>query len=214
MWLEYLAHSCFLMTAENGYRVMIDPYDRDLGYKPIQRKTDVILVSHQHPDHSNIGGIPGNTKIFSSSGSFKTDNVQVKGMVGKHGGSSNSGFTLVFSIIMDGIKFSHLGDLGEVPQGPMLDFLEGTQVMMLPVGGTYTLDPVRAKEVIEIIRPSIAIPMHYMTASLDKTRYPLGPVEDFTALFAKTRIIRESSMEITGDNLPDTTEIVIMNYTY
>ncbi|MCL5036696.1 MAG: MBL fold metallo-hydrolase [Chloroflexi bacterium] len=214
MQIEYLAHSCFLLTSQSGFRVMIDPYDPKIGYGKIQRHTDLILVTHSHTDHNNISGVPGAAKVFASAGEKDFNGVKVSAMISMHGGNPEDKFNLVFSISMDGIKIAHMGDLGEIPGGPLLDFLEGTQVLMIPVGGKFTIDAVQAQKIVELIKPSVVIPMHFRTAAIDRVRLPLAPVEDFSSLFANTKILRESVFEIKAGDLPEKTEVVVMNHTY
>ena len=214
MQIEYLAHSCFLLTSKSGFRVMIDPYGPEIGYGKIQRHADLILVTHSHPDHDNINGVPGAARVFASAGEKDFDGVKVSAMISMHGGNPEDKFNLVFSISMDGIKLAHLGDLGEIPSVSLLDFLEGTQVLMIPAGGHFTIDAAQAKKIVEMLKPSIVIPMHFRTASIDRVRVPLAPVEDFSSLFANTKILRESVLEIKAGDLPEKTGIVVMNHTY
>ncbi len=78
---------------------------------------------------------------------------------------------------------------------------------MVPVGGVYTIDANRAREVVNQLKPRVVIPMHYKTPHLS---FELGSLEDFTSYFERVR--REKHWQGTKDDLPSEQEVDVLDY--
>ncbi|MBR2441872.1 MAG: MBL fold metallo-hydrolase [Clostridia bacterium] len=162
MKIEYLGHSCFLLTSAKGVRVLTDPYTK-VGYElPQGLQADIITVSHGHFDHNYTQAVCNQPIILDTVEDFTQGEVEIHGEESFHDPKQGAlrGKNIIFKITMDGIVFCHFGDLGEAYNNTLKDKLQA-DVWLLPVGGTYTIDPVQAKEYIEKCQPKLVIPMHY-----------------------------------------------------
>ena len=115
---------------------------------------------------------------------------------------------------MDGLEICHLGDLGEECTSSLLEALLPVHVLLIPVGGNYTIDAEQAKEYVDRIMPSIVVPMHYKTKGLN---IDIERVDRFTDLFdeeaEEIEIIdsEECELEFFRDDISDdSTQIIIM----
>lgn len=163
MKIEYLGHSCFCLQNEKGMRIITDPYTR-VGYElPDGLEAEIVTTSHGHDDHNYTAVISGNPQILSKEGAYVCDGVQI---VGKHTwhdpkhGALRGG-NVMFRFALDGVHICHFGDLGEAYSEEIGAFLQGADVWLIPVGGTYTIDAEQAMEYIRKGKPKLVIPMHY-----------------------------------------------------
>ena len=170
MDIQYLGHSCFKLRGKAG-SVVCDPYDKSVGLKLPNLTGDITTVSHGHGDHSNSGAISGTARrrttfVIDEPGEYEVEKISVFGHQTFHDGKKGKerGENIVYAIEVDEVRTVHLGDLGHELSDKMLDELDGVDVLLVPVGGVYTIDAKQALKVIEAISPSIAIPMHYKTS--------------------------------------------------
>jgi L-ascorbate metabolism protein UlaG (beta-lactamase superfamily) len=194
MKIKYLAHSSFLITADDGTRIITDPYTSGQGikYAPIEETADIVTVSHDHGDHNNIAGIKGNPQIVRESGTVK--GVTFKAVTTAHdaNGGSERGKNTVMCMQVSGVRVVHLGDLGHFLTDNQVTEIHKVHVLLVPVGGFYTIDAATATEVAEQVRARVIIPMHYKT---DKSAdMPIEGVDAF--LKAKDNVVRVGSSEI------------------
>ena len=94
--------------------------------------------------------------------------ITIQGVESYHDSSSGKdrGVNIIYRIEIDDISVTHLGDLGHVLDNKQLEVLNGTDILLIPVGGKYTLDAKKAVEVVSQIEPRIVIPMHYKIPGL------------------------------------------------
>ncbi len=173
MKIEYFGHSCFRIISDKGTCVVTDPYTK-VGYElPKDVLTDLVTVSHSHFDHNYIYGLRGPRVVIQNADDYAFDDVKISGFVCNHDekGGALRGKNIVFTIKVDGLRVCHLGDLGEPCSKEILGKIGKVDVLLIPVGGTYTIDALQAKEYVEKVQPKIVIPMHYKPAdgSLDIT---------------------------------------------
>jgi L-ascorbate metabolism protein UlaG (beta-lactamase superfamily) len=169
MKIQYLGHSCFKLTESTGISVVTDPY-QGIGYElPKGITATAVTVSHNHFDHNNIVAIDGNPTILRREGFFDLGGVEITGIKSYHDeeGGSLRGENLIYKFRMDGLDICHLGDLGEECSAELLELLLPVNILLIPVGGKYTIDSERAKEYVDQLMPEIVIPMHYKTKSSD-----------------------------------------------
>jgi L-ascorbate metabolism protein UlaG (beta-lactamase superfamily) len=181
MDIRFFGHACFQLTDEEGRRVIVDPcepgaFGGALDYHPPQGRADVVLVSHEHADHSYVRGVQGRPVVLRDSGeaagvSFRAVKVPHDRLAGRVRGT-----LMAFCLQMDGVRCCHLGDLGDTLSPDQVAGIGDVDVLMVPVGGTYTIDARTAWDVVEQLEPRIVIPMHYRT---ERTLLPLDPVTEF-----------------------------------
>ena len=179
-----IGHAKFLIELENGLRIVTDPYDASCGYLVTPVPADVVLVSHDHHDHSAVDTIPGAPRVISQTGSYDLDDgVTVTAVEAFHDDAEGAkrGKTLLFAIRAEGLNAVHLGDLGHIPTQEQIDALGPVDVLMVPVGGFYTIDAAQAKETAALLGARIILPMHYRTRA--NADWPIALAEAFTGLY-------------------------------
>jgi L-ascorbate metabolism protein UlaG (beta-lactamase superfamily) len=213
MYITWLGHSCFKLqdkTGSDGITLVTDPFfDEATGLKMPHFEADIVTVSHGHKDHNNIAALRGNPFIIDGAGEYEVKSVGVQGVESFHDdkGGAGGGKNIIFRFDMDDITITHLGDLGHVLDPKQLEVLEGTDILLIPIGGTYTLNAQKAVEVISQIEPRIIIPMHYSVPGL---KINLDGVEKFIKELSLTPRY-EDKLKISKKDLPqEDMELVIL----
>ena len=168
MKISWLGHSCFKIESDGGKIIVTDPFDEAVGYPLPKAKADVVTVSHDHHDHNHVAAIGGNPAVVRGPGKKAAAGIEFEGVASYHDdrGGKRRGKNTIFSFEMDGVRICHLGDLGHLLSEEDAAALGDVDVLMIPVGGVYTLDAGGAKKVVGQIRPKVVIPMHFMTPAL------------------------------------------------
>jgi len=171
MIITWQGQSCFKIqdkVGSEGITLVTDPFDKSLGLKVPNFEADIITVSHDHVDHNNVAAFRGTPKVVKSAGEYDIKGVMIEGILSYHDENQGKerGNNIIYRIEIDDITICHLGDLGHVLDNKQLERLEGIDILLVPVGGKYTLDAKRAVEVISQIEPRIVIPMHYKTKDM------------------------------------------------
>ena len=181
MYIKWLGQSCFKIqtkTGSDGITVTTDPFDKKTGLKVPGFESDIVTVSHDHDDHNNVKSIKGDPFVIDTPGEYDVKTILVHGIKSYHDKKKGAerGMNTIYRIEMDDISVTHLGDLGHKLEAKQLEALIGTDILLVPVGGKFTLDAKGAAEVVAQIEPRIVIPMHY---KIDGLKYDLDPVTKF-----------------------------------
>lgn len=195
MEIKYLGHSSFLIKTKTA-RIVTDPYDPEMvGLKFPKTEADVVTVSHQHPDHNqykNISGINGvNPLMIDMPGEFEKMGVRIFGFQTFHDKTKGSdrGENIMYKFESEGISILHCGDLGQIPEESFLESIGEVDILMVPVGGFFTIDADEAFQFVKKVEPTIVIPMHYNSEKLNQKNFDkLTPVSDFTKKFGLDHI--------------------------
>lgn len=180
MRLQYFGHSCFRLISDTGTTIVCDPYDENMvGLTMPRTRTDVVTVSHHHADHDCTTNIVGGYALLDCKVTCACDDIAIDTIETWHDEEKGAkrGADIVFTFVVDGIKVAHLGDIGFVDPH-VVKALRGFDVIMLPVGGVYTVDAKAAAELAAAINPKIIVPMHYMTSA---HKFALGGLDKFIA---------------------------------
>jgi len=205
--LRWFGHACFRI--KGTLTVVIDPFhERDVGYPTPDSEADVVLVTHDHFDHNRTDVIKGDFEVIKAPGEYEVRGVKFRGIPSYHDNSKGAlrGKNTIYVFEMDGIKFCHLGDLGEVLSEEKADEIGDVDVLMIPVGGHFTIGPEEAGEVVSKLSPKVTIPMHYKTPVIN---FPIRPVDEF--LKGKDNVKRFSQSEVEVE-LPEKPEIWVLQY--
>ena len=169
MIITPLGHSCFLLEESTGTTVVTDPYSSDIGITLPPVSANVVTVSHPHYDHNNVKAVSGNPLVIDKPGMYEVEGVQIFGLNTFHDeeGGKKRGSNVIFNIRMDGVNVCHLGDVGHGPSPLMIESIGPVDILLVPVGGTYTIDAEIAKEYVDRLMPNVIIPMHYKDDSIE-----------------------------------------------
>lgn len=210
----YYGHAAFLVEARGGTRLILDPYlsgglEGSIGYDPITDEADCVIASHDHEDHAATYTIAGQPLILLQPSWATVGEVEIAGIRVFHdgsGGSERGSNTVV--VLDDGeIRLTHLGDLGHELDAESIKAVGSVDVLLVPVGGFYTVDAVSAAAVVEALSPAIVIPMHYKTDRID---FPIAPVSDFLARRTNVEYRDGSSLELTREILPSVQATIVL----
>lgn len=166
MRLRFLGHACFLIEFESGKSLLIDPYQPGglggkLRYQPIPVEPSWVLTTHAHRDHSDTSWLGGEYEVIAG-GIFPEFTVEVfEADHDEFGGALRGGQTNLFLIEFEGIRLLHCGDLGERLTRERVAEFGHVDILIVPVGGYFTLGPAAASELIDILRPICVVPCHY-----------------------------------------------------
>jgi L-ascorbate metabolism protein UlaG (beta-lactamase superfamily) len=216
MKIKWYGHAAFLITSDEGIKIIIDPYEPgafggQLSYGKIKDQADIVIISHDHGDHNYTKDLPGTPQIIKGSSSKTIKGISIKGISTYHDPSKGSerGTNTVFTLKIDQIQLCHLGDLGHLLRDKELAEIGPVDILLIPVGGFFTIDPNEATQVAEQIKPKILIPMHFKTA---KCGFPIVPVEDFLKGKKNTKRSKASEVNIDKTSLPQQMEIIVLEY--
>lgn len=210
MDITWFGHACFRLS-ERGVAIVTDPFTEELGYARPRIRADAVTISHDHPGHNNRVGFRGSPRFFDGPGEYEVRDVFITGIATYHDARRGAvrGNNTVFLFDFDGLTVCHLGDLGHVPDQKQVEALSDVDVLLIPVGGTHSLEVSKAAEVISLVEPRVVIPMHYKTP-LEKDR--LEGVEKFFKEMGLAPIPPQAELSVTRSGLPDETEVVVLDY--
>jgi L-ascorbate metabolism protein UlaG (beta-lactamase superfamily) len=215
MQISWLGHAAFRLqgkTSTDTVTIITDPYKGEkVGLKLPRLEGDIVTISHDHDDHNNIDAVKGEPFLIRGAGEYEVKGVYVEGIHSFHDAEKGAkrGDNVMYRFELEDISIVHLGDLGHELDDKQLERLEGTDILLVPVGGVYTIDAQKAVAVINQIEPRIVIPMHYKVPGL---AFDLGTLDQFLkAIAIKPR--REEKLKITKKDLPqDDMELVVLEF--
>lgn len=215
MKIKFLGHAAFKVTTDQGTRIIFDPYESGafggaISYGKITEGADIVITSHDHNDHNYTQDIQGEFIHIQKEGSFEIKDVKGVEIPTFHdpSGGQDRGKNLISVVSADGMKLVHMGDIGHELDEATVKKIGKVDVMLIPVGGFFTVDADAASKIMDAVSPKVTIPMHYKTAKCD---FPIGAVETFIKGKTNVKIRdKESEIEIKKDALPATPEIVVL----
>lgn len=212
MDIIYLGHSSFRIKGKT-MTLVTDPFDgKTLGFKFPKTEANIVTVSHNHGDHNQSTEVEGNPKVVDGPGEYEIGGVSIFGTPTYHDNKKGEerGHNTVYSITFENINVCHLGDLGHKLTEEQIGQIGAVDILLIPVGGHYTIDAQQASEVASQLEPKIVIPMHFKVDGLNaEVGDKLGTVEDFVKELG-IEPIRDSKYSVTYDKLPEDRQLVIL----
>lgn len=214
MDITSLGHASFKIRTKTT-ALVTDPFDSQMvGLKfPKHTEANIVTISHAHPDHNMAAAVEGSPFVISGPGEYEVAGIGIVGISVWHDDSQGSkrGKNTMYRFEVDGICIVHCGDLGHVLSTEHIEDLGNVDILMIPVGGSFTIDASQAADVVKEIEPSIVIPMHYkvdgLSANLAKE---LQPVSVFLEEMGKKDTIKQPKLTITKDKLPGELQVVVL----
>ena len=210
MKLSYYGHACIALHLADGTALVIDPFDPSIPYPVCSVACDAALMSHGHFDHNYTKALSGDFQTIDAPGEYTVGGAKITAVPCFHDkeGGAKRGRNLIFRIEAEGLTIAHLGDLGHLPDEEQLAALTGLDLMLIPIGGFYTIDTPEAEEIVSLAKPRCAVAMHYKIHADDPN--PISTCEAFAADMSAARMPNE--IEITAQSASTLPAAVIMDY--
>jgi L-ascorbate metabolism protein UlaG (beta-lactamase superfamily) len=217
MEIIWHGHSFFEIKSKenkNQIRIVIDPFSKEVGLRVKKVEADILLISHGHYDHNNKSAVSGNYFLVDSAGEYEVKGVFVKAINSFHDNveGKERGENLIFVIESENLRVCHLGDLGQKELSEkQIEEIGRVDVLLIPVGGIYTISAKEAVKILEQLEPKIAVPMHY---NLPKLKIKLDSPEKFLKLLGIKSLSPEKKLSIKKEDLLQReTKIILLEVT-
>lgn len=231
--IEWYGHSCFLITAGSGAKILIDPFDPGkFPYSLPEGPVTLVFASHDHSDHNHLEGVDYRLAVKGGrAGAMVTDPLRAIPRYGTYAFSEDStdyslevvpafhdesegekrGPNVMSVWEVDGIRIVHMGDLGCELDDKQIEVIGRPDVLLIPVGGYYTIDAETARSMVRQLSARIVVPMHFKTKALGE-RIPIAGVDEFIKGWDKITIADGSVLTVGAGELPEGPEVVLLKY--
>lgn len=224
MRIRWYGHAAFGLLPTEGPRVITDPYTPEgVGYPPIRDEADLVLISSDDDDaHCRADLIPGRPAVLNAlevaqnGGRAEAAGLEVTAIEAAewdhHPEHAVPGQNGMYRFTLDGIACAHMGDVGNPLTEAQQNFFAGTDILFALAGGYLTIELPDLMEMIHRLRPRLVIPMHFRTLTY-RPRNTMW-IESFLSHFRDEDVdfAFDHDTEITRENLPDRTRVLVMDY--
>jgi L-ascorbate metabolism protein UlaG (beta-lactamase superfamily) len=209
MEITYLGHASFRLKGKKAI-VVTDPYDQTIGLKFPKTSADIVTKSHEHDDHNAVALVGGEAFVVDGPGEYEIKEVKIVGAASFHDEKEGKekGKNVIFNIKMDGLWVCHLGDLGQAElTNNQMEVIGRVDILLVPVGGVYTIDASVATKIVAELEPKIVIPMHFLDSD---SNLKLEPAEKFLKEMGTEKTEGAQKLTISKEKLPDELEVVLL----
>jgi len=215
MKIVWHGHSLFQITTNpeknNQVQIVIDPFDKSIGLRVPKLEADILLVTHQHHDHNNIKAVSGNPFLIEGPGEYEVKGVFIRGILSFHDDSRGKerGMNTIYVMESEDIKLCHLGDFGQKElTEEQMEKIGEIDILMIPVGGNYTISLKEVAKIMSQLEPKITIPMHY---AIPKLKIKLNPLNRFLKMFGIKSLTPLNKLSIKKKDIPaDEAKIIVL----
>ncbi len=209
MILTWLGHSSFLIEDSKGRKILMDPFDESVGYNVFQGSVDLVTISHHHFDHDYTKQVEYKN-IIDKVGFFNLSDIPIMGIPSYHDKvkGAKRGENIIFILQIDGYRICHLGDLGYILSAEEVKELGNIDILLIPIGGNYTINGKEAYEVAKSIKSHIVVPMHYKTPALS---FQLEGLESFLTFMKNGEKVGNNTLSLTHP-LTGENKVEILNF--
>ncbi len=183
MTLTWLGHACFMLTLDDGRKIVTDPFDASVGYHMPNVDCDIVTISHGHHDHnaveflSSFGMSISDESVYEMGGeNLQTLRISAISSFHDEVQGTKRGKNLICKFEADGKTIVHLGDLGHITNDEQTAFIKNADVLLIPIGGTYTITTQEAIDIINKASPACVVPMHFLTPAIG---FPITDEKEF-----------------------------------
>ena len=209
MDITFLGHSSFKLKGKTA-SVITDPYNSEIGLEFPKQQADIVTISHFHSDHNAADLVAGEHFLVSGPGEYEIKGIKIVGVNSFHDDKKGAerGKNIIFSFQIDGLRICHLGDLGQKELGSeQIEEIGSVDILLVPVGGTYTIDASEAAKVAAALEPKIVIPMHYLEPGLATK---LDPADKFLKEMGVESPSIQTKISIAKDKLPEEMAVILL----
>lgn len=208
MNIIWYGQSCFKITTQSQKKsrqrtsLVIDPFHEKTGLKLPKMEAEIVLVTHDHDDHSNKQAVKGDPFFIESPGEYEVSDIFITGINSFHDENKgkDKGLNTIYTIETEDLRLCHLGDFGQKEmEDKQLQDIGEVDILMIPVGGVYTIDAKGATKIISQIEPRLVIPMHYKIKGL---QIELEELDDFLKAIGEKGASPEEKLVAQKKSLP------------
>ncbi len=218
--LRWFGHAFFLVTSSDGVRVAMDPFG-DISYPAPEVAADVVTVSHEHGDHNGVDRLAGSPTILRglkpkgrdwNSISYDMRDVRITALPAYHDNveGRNRGLNSIFIVETGGLRLAHLSDIGHTLSEATLEAMGPIDILLVPVGGRFSIDGSQAREIMASLQPRITVPIHYKTPVT--ANWPIEDESAFLAGLENVKRLDALAVSVTPETLPAQPEVWVMSY--
>jgi L-ascorbate metabolism protein UlaG (beta-lactamase superfamily) len=217
MEITYLGHSAFKLKGKNG-TVVMDPFQGSVGFEMPNVSADIVTSSHDHADHNAVNKVKGTARrdkpfIITAPGEYEVGGISIFGVPTFHDDSNGTerGRNTVFVVYMDHMRVCHVGDLGHELTDQQISDIGSIDVLLVPVGGHFTIDAEKAVKLVTELDPFYVIPMHYQTDEHNMDVF--SDLQTLKHFLDEYGVVKEpvKSLDVSVDKMPEETEVVVLN---
>lgn len=220
MEIKYFGHSSFQIKTREG-RLVTDPFDPEMvGLRFPKTEADIVTISHHHLDHDRAkmvnSPVDGEKLVIDLPGEYEKNGIRVFGFKSFHDNKKGEerGENILYKIEAEAISVLHCGDLGVVLEDSFVDAIGGVDILLIPVGGFYTIDPAEAVELVKKFEPSLVIPMHYKTTKHNQKNFgSIAPVDEFLKKMGATSVVPIPKLVIKKEELEEEMKVILLELT-
>lgn len=210
MDITYLGHASFRLKGKTA-TVVVDPYEAKVGPKFPKVEADIVAVTHEHFDHNAVSNVSGDPFVVRGPGEYEVAGIEIVGVQSFHDNKKGEerGSNTIYNFKIDRINVCHLGDLGQSSlTDQQLEEIGNVDILLIPVGGHFTIDASEANKIASQLEPRVIIPMHFKD---NETKIEeLAPVDKFLKEIGKENIEPVNKFTITPDKFAEETQVVLM----
>ncbi len=207
--VQYLGHTCFLFTG-GGLRILANPFRAigcTAGYRLPKVEADLVIISSQLWDEGAAEDLPGNPKVLYEPGVYDIKGFKIQGVAIAHDrrGGKQFGTNVAWRWTQGDIRIVHLGGAAAPIEIEQKILLGAPDLALIPVGnGAKAYTPQEAKQAMEVLRPKIMIPTHYLTDAADKNTCDLLSLQDFLQLVEDMNVqeINDNKLRLQAKDMP------------
>lgn len=196
--------------------IVVDPFNPEFtGLKlPKDLEADVVLKTHDHGDHNFVEGVERlgeELLVFAGPGEYEIKGAVITGIDSFHDnvGGAQRGLNTIYHVLIDGLNIVHLGDLGQSQlTEEQVQVIDQTDILLIPVGGVYTIEVKQAADIIAQLEPKIIIPMHF--GGLPGLKFPLEPADKFLKEMGAEGVTPLPKLSITKEKLPEEPQVILL----
>jgi L-ascorbate metabolism protein UlaG (beta-lactamase superfamily) len=210
MEIIWLGDFCFRIRSREA-TIVTDPCPKSSGYSIGKISADIVTVSSDNPDNSNLSAISGSPLVVWGPGEYESAQVLITGIpTGQttQGEGKATGNT-AYVIETENLRICHLGRLNHVPTSDEVEEMSGVDVLLVPIGGGGALEAAQAQEAIALLEPKLIIPMNFGTAASTEK---LDPVERFLRERGAPAVEPLPRLSVNRSSLPHEAEVVVLDY--
>jgi len=214
MLITWHGHSEFYLEGERGFTLLTDPFDAHVGYPMGEYRADAVTVSHGHGDHNFVEKVKGHPVIVSEAGVWQAaPDVKITAIPSFHDDAEGAkrGGNLIMKIEMEGLTLCHLGDLGVALNEAQIQALGQVDILMVPVGGYYTIDAQTASQLVHDLKPALVIPMHFKQQGVNWD-WPISDGTDFLELMGAKWAEPMPLLRVTREDLSQQPPLALLSW--